>query len=56
MNNNKFTYDKFETVKFGFSIFDMFSSVLLKLFPSLINTKYDIQHLSVVLLHIPLVL
>ena len=38
INNNKFTYDKFKTAKFGFSIFDMFGQVLLKLFTFLINT------------------
>ena len=34
-NNNKFTYDKFKSAKFGFSMFDIFGEVSLKLF---INT------------------
>ena len=38
MNKIKFTYDKFKTVKFGFSIFDIFSQVLSNLFTFLINT------------------
>ena len=38
MNNVKFTYDKLQSVKFGFSIFDMFNQVLLNLFTFLINT------------------
>ena len=42
INNNKFTYDKFKSAKFGLSIFDMFSHVLLKLFTFLINTA-DIE-------------
>ena len=39
MNNIKFTYDKLESVKFGFSIFDMFSEALLNLFTFLVNTQ-----------------
>ena len=38
MNNNKFTYDKLESVKFEFSIFDIFSQVLSNLFTFLMNT------------------
>ena len=38
INNNKFTYDKFKSAKFGFSITISFSEVLLKLFTFLINT------------------
>ena len=38
MNIIKFTYDKFKTVKFGFSIFYLFSEVLRKLFTFLIIT------------------
>ena len=38
MNNIQFTYDKLESVKFRFSIFDMFSQVLSNLFTFLINT------------------
>ena len=51
MYNNKFTYDKFRTAKFGFSIFDMFSKVLSKLFTFLMNTAHkeiSIQRLSIV--------
>ena len=42
INNNKFTYDKYKTAKFGFSVFDVFSQVSLKLFTFLINTT-DIE-------------
>ena len=38
INNDKFRYDNFKTTKFGFSIFDMFGQVLLKLFTFFINT------------------
>ena len=38
MNNIKFTYDKLESVKFGFNIFDMLSLFLSNLFTFLINT------------------
>ena len=38
MNNIKFTYDKLESIKFGFSIIDIFSQVLLNLFTFLVNT------------------
>ena len=38
MNNIKFTYDKLESVKFGFNIFGVFSQVLSNLFTFLINT------------------
>ena len=38
MNKIKFTYDKFKTVKFGFSISSLFSQVLCKLFTFLIIT------------------
>ena len=31
MNNNKFTYDKFKSAKFGFSILDMFWSSFIKI-------------------------
>ena len=31
MNNNKFTYDKFKSAKFGFSILDMFYSSFIKI-------------------------
>ena len=31
MNNNKFTYDKFKSVKFLFSILDMFYSSFIKI-------------------------
>ena len=37
INKIKFTYEKLETVKFGFSILDMFNQVLLNLFTFLIN-------------------
>ena len=48
MNKIKFTYDKLESIKFGFNIFDMFSQVLLNLFTFLINTTdIDTQHLSI---------
>ena len=36
----KFTYDKSKSVKFGFSIFDSFSQVLLDMFTFLINIIY----------------
>ena len=45
MNKIKFTYDKLDSIEFGFSIFDMFSQVLLNLFTFLINTTdIDTQH------------
>ena len=52
INTNKFAYDKFKTAKFGFSIFDVFSEVFVKIVYFLDkHHKYRvIQHLSVVLL------
>ena len=38
MNNIIFTYDKLESINFGFSIIDIFSQVLLNLFTLLVNT------------------
>ena len=39
MNHIKFTYDKLESVKFRFSIFDIFSQVLSHLLTFLINIR-----------------
>ena len=39
MNNIKFTYDKLESVKFGFSMFDIFSQFLSNLFTFLLNNR-----------------
>ena len=45
MNKIKFTYEKLESVKFGFSLFDMFGQVLLNLFTLLKNTtNQDKKH------------
>ena len=38
INNNKFTYDKFKSAKFGFSIVDMVYSSFIKIVTFLINT------------------
>ena len=38
INNNKFTYDKFKTVKFGFSILNMFYLSFIKIVYFLVNT------------------
>ena len=54
MNNNKFTYEKFKTPNFGFSTFDFFGQVLLKLFTFLMNTDKDIYNIysfSILLLY-----
>ena len=43
INNNIFTYDKFNSAKFRFSMMDIFSDVLFKLFTFLISaTDKDI--------------
>ena len=34
INNDKFTYDKFKTAKFGFSIFDVVESEFIRYFMS----------------------
>ena len=48
LNKINFTHDKLETVKFGFSIFNTFSQVLLHSFTFLINSTKEcsskIQH------------
>ena len=38
MNDIEFTYDILESIKFGFSMFDIFSQVLLNLFTFFIHT------------------
>ena len=40
MNNIKFTYDKLESVKYGFCMFDIFSQFFSNLFTFLINNTY----------------
>ena len=39
MNNIKIKYDRLESVKFGFSMFDIFSQFLSNLFTFLINNR-----------------